>query len=263
VLVPGLPDIVDVDAGRSHSFAIGADGRLWAWGWNAGRQVSTSSATSVLSPVVMPGLAGVTLASGGQSYSVAVAGDTSPPPPPDDPILTDGFDSGLSAWTVTGSLTLDSTAGSPSGTPPSVRASGSAAAAGAWRSLPAAEDTVCLQAWVRRESVSTTTTLLRLRTSTGSGIAALRVTSTGELRARSEISTANASAGATLAAGTWRQVALCVDHVAGGGGRVSVEVAGAQTGSWAWPTAPTSQVQVGSLSSFTATFNVDDVVVVR
>jgi alpha-tubulin suppressor-like RCC1 family protein len=263
VVVPALPDIVDVDAGRSHSFAIGADGRLWAWGWNAGRQVSTSSATSVLSPVVVPGLSGVTLASGGQSYSVAVAGDTSPPPPPDDPILTDGFDSGLSAWTVTGPLTLDSTAGAPSGTPPSVRASGSAAAAAAWRSLPAAEDAVCMEAWVRRESVSTTTTLLRLRTTTGSGIAALRVTSTGELRARSEISTANASAGATLAAGTWRQVALCVDHVAGGGGRVFVEVAGVQTGSWAWPTAPTGQVQVGSLSSFTATFNVDDVVVVR
>lgn len=262
-LVPTLSGIVDVDAGRSHSFAIGSDGRLWAWGWNEGRQVSSSSTSAVLSPLQVSGLSNVELASGGQSFSVAVASaTTTPPPPPGDPILSDDFSAGLSAWTRSGGVTLDSTAGSPDGSPPSLRASASGGTAMAWRSLPAAEYQACMSAEVTREALSTTTTLLRLRSSTGAGIAALRVTSTGQLRARSEVTGASASAG-TLPTGTWRQLEICSRNNQGATDQVWVRVDGTQTGTWSWPTAPVGQVQIGSMTNFTGAFNVDDVVVRR
>jgi hypothetical protein len=251
-----------VDAGRSHSFAIGQDGRLWAWGWNEGRQVNASTTSAVLSPVRVSGLTGVELASGGQAFSVAVASATTEPPPPDDPILSDTFSSGLSAWTRSGSITLDATTGSPVGSAPSLRATGSGTAASARRSLPAAEYQACMSAWVTRESLTTTTTLLRLRTSTGAGVVALRVTATGQLRARSEVNGSSASAG-TLPTGTWRLLELCSRNNQGATDQVWVRVDGTQTGTWSWPTAPVGQVQIGSQTNFTGAFNVDDVVVDR
>ena len=253
VKVPTLSGIVEVDAGRSHSFAIGGDGRLWAWGWNDGKQVNSSS-SDVLSPYQVPGLTDVVAAGGGQAFSVALT-------KPVDAILSDGFDEGLTAWTVTGRLRLDDLRKSPVGTAPSVRASVTQRKAGAWRSLPDAQYHVCLGAWVRRDTVGKTTTLLRLRDAAGIGVAQLQVTPNGSLRASSEIDAVSADVGASLPAGTWRRVEICSRHDQGASDSVSVRVGGVEVGSWPWTTAQVSQVQIGSLRKTTVTMNLDDVVV--
>ena len=86
--------VVEVDAGRSHSFAIGGDGRLWAWGWNVNHQVSSSAAGEIYSPVEVPGLTDVVAAGGGQAYSVALT-------EPVDALLTDAAAMPSDAVTVT------------------------------------------------------------------------------------------------------------------------------------------------------------------
>jgi hypothetical protein len=253
VKVPTLSGIVEVDAGRSHSFAIGGDGRLWAWGWNENHQVSTSSAGEIYSPVEVPGLTDVVVAGGGQAFSVVLT-------QPVDALLFDGFDGGLSAWTVTGRLRLDDLRRSPVGTAPSVRASVTQRKTGAWRPLPAAQDDVCLGAWVRWVSAGRTTSVLRLRDAAGVGVAQVQVTPSGSLRARSEIAAVSAGTGTSLPAGTWRRVEICSRHGLGASDSVSVRVGGVEVGSWPWTTAQVSQVQIGSLRKTTVTMNLDDVV---
>ncbi|MFL6181678.1 MAG: hypothetical protein ACJ73J_05165 [Actinomycetes bacterium] len=252
--VPGLSGIVEVDAGRSHSFAIGANGRLWAWGWNEGHQVNGSTSAAVVNPYEVPGLTDVVSAGGGQAYSVALT-------KPVTALLSDGFDAGLTNWAVTGKLRVDTTRSSPAGDPPSVRAAVTSQRAGAVRALPQSADAACARVWVRPVSAGTTTTLLELRDASGNGIAELQLASDGQLRARSDIDSVDASTGVTLPFGQWRELELCSSHLQGANDHVTVSVGGNQVGSWSWTTATVGQVQIGSLKKVTAAFNLDDLAV--
>lgn len=253
-LVSTLSGIVEVNAGRSHSFAIGGDGRLWAWGWNEGRQVGTSGAAEILSPVQIPGLTDIVAAEGGQAYSVALTA-------PINTLLSDGFDAGLSGWTVKGRLRLDDLRGSPVGSAPSARSSGTNRKAGAWRALPGELQSACVSTWVRPVSVGKRTTLLRLRGVSGGGIAQLQLGPRGALRVRSDLDAVASGTGVALPFGEWRRIDLCTSHAPGAVDRVSVLVGGLPVGEWAWTTAPAAQIQIGSLRRSTATVNYDDVVV--
>ena len=75
--VAGLTSIRSVSAGIGHSLAVGADGRVWAWGWNGVGQLGTGSdpATMVRAPMVVPGLAGVRSISAGGYHSLAALTD--------------------------------------------------------------------------------------------------------------------------------------------------------------------------------------------
>ena len=253
-LVSTLSGIVEVNAGRSHSFAIGGDGRLWSWGWNEGRQVGTSGAAEILSPVQIPGLTDIVAAEGGQAYSVVLTA-------PVDALLSDDFDAGLAGWTVKGKLRVDDLRGSPAGSAPSARSSGTNRKAGAWRPLPVEQRSVCASTWVRVVSVGKKTTLLRLRDASGGGIAQLQLAPSGALRVRSDLDAAASGTGAALPLGEWRRIDICTRHDPGAVDRVSVLVGGLPVGSWAWTTAPAAQVQIGSVRRSTAMVNYDDVVV--
>lgn len=254
VLVPGLSDIVDSDAGRSHSFAVGGDGRLWAWGWNEGRQVNASG-SNVLSPYEVPGVSDVVVAGGGQAYSVALT-------EPVAAVLSDGFDAGLANWTVTGKLQVDDTRAAPGGQLPSVRAAlKTPRRAGAVRSLPAEQTSGCYSGWIRPVSTSTATTLLRLRATGGSGIAQVQLLPSGELRVVSELGGGTVDTGVNLAFSQWRQVSLCSRHEVGDADAVRLEVGGVEVDTWAWPTSPIGQIQIGSLKKTMAVYNLDDVAV--
>jgi alpha-tubulin suppressor-like RCC1 family protein len=252
--VPGLSGIVEVDAGRSHSFAIGGNGRLWVWGWNETHQVNGSASAAVVNPYEVPGLTDVVAAGGGQAYSVALTH-------PVTALLSDGFDNGLTNWTVTGRLRVDTTRSSPAGDAPSVRASVTNRKAGAVRPLPQSSDGVCARVWVRPGSASKTTTLLALRESSGTGIAQLQVTPNGSLMVRDDIDNVSADTGTTLAFQQWRQIELCTSHLQGGSDQVRVLVGGSEVGTWQWTTATVGQVQIGSLTKTSAAFNLDDVAV--
>ncbi|HUV48076.1 MAG TPA: RCC1 domain-containing protein, partial [Actinomycetes bacterium] len=224
------------------------------WGWNEGRQVGTSGAAEILSPVQIPGLTDIVAAEGGQAYSVALTA------PVDSP-LSDGFDGGLAGWTVKGRLRLDDLRGSPVGSAPSARSSGTNRKAGAWRPLPVEQRSVCASAWVRVVSVGKKTTLLRLREASGGGIAQLQLAPSGALRVRSDLAAVASGTGVALPFGEWRRIDICTRHEPGVADRVSVLVDGRMVGNWAWTTAPSAQVQIGSVRRSTATVNYDDVVV--
>lgn len=252
VEVPGLSGIVEVDAGRSHSFAITGDGRLWAWGWNEFQQVNTSADDTIENPFQVSGVTDVVAAGGGQAYSFALT-------EPEAAVLSDGFDTGLSNWTVTGRLKVDNTRWSPVGEAPSVRASVTSRKAGAVRPLPNNLDDACAQAWVRPVSAGTVSALVALRDSSGALIAQLQLRPNGALRARSDIDKVTAAAGAKLPFNQWSKIELCTSNSATD--TVSVSVGGVEVGSWNWTTTAAGQVQVGSLKKSTVTVNIDDVAV--
>jgi hypothetical protein len=252
--VPGLSGIVEVDAGRSHSFAIGGNGRLWVWGWNEGRQVNGSASSAIVNPYEIPNLTDVVAAGGGQAYSVALTN-------PVTDLLSDGFDNGLAGWSVSGKLRVDSKRSSPVGDAPSVRASVTNRRAGAVRSLPQSADGACARAWVRPVSAGTTTTLLGLRDSGGVGVAQLQLAPDGTVVAYSNIDGVSADTGATLAFGKWRQIQLCTSHLQGGSDHVSVSVGGSVVGTWSWTTTSVGEVQIGSLRKTTVAMNLDDLAV--
>jgi MYXO-CTERM domain-containing protein len=64
VTVPGLTNIVDVEAIGYSSFALSADGRLWAWGSNIYGQLGLGDTSGRLTPTEVPSpLAGYKFAS--------------------------------------------------------------------------------------------------------------------------------------------------------------------------------------------------------
>lgn len=79
-LVPGLPTIAMVAAGRDHVLVVDEDGGVWGWGLNASTQVGGPSNGLVDSPVLTPtalphlGEAVAVYSNGNQSYLETSAG---------------------------------------------------------------------------------------------------------------------------------------------------------------------------------------------
>ena len=73
--VPGLTGIVSVAAGPNHSLALGADGRVWAWGNNLSFQLGDPYASSQSAPVLVAGLTDVVAIAAHKEYSLALRAD--------------------------------------------------------------------------------------------------------------------------------------------------------------------------------------------
>jgi len=75
--VPGLSGITAVSASYFQSLALGSDGTVWAWGFNANGRLGDGTTTDRYTPVQVGGLTGVVAVSAGVHHSLAVtAGGT-------------------------------------------------------------------------------------------------------------------------------------------------------------------------------------------
>jgi alpha-tubulin suppressor-like RCC1 family protein len=70
--VTGLTSVAQVAAGNSHSLALTADGRVWAFGDNGRGELGNGTTTNSDVPVQVPGVAGVTQIAAGNGFSVAL-----------------------------------------------------------------------------------------------------------------------------------------------------------------------------------------------
>jgi alpha-tubulin suppressor-like RCC1 family protein/outer membrane protein assembly factor BamB len=68
----GLTGVTAVSAGILHSLAVGADGRVRAWGWNGLGELGDGTTNDHHLPIVVPGLSGVVGVAGGAYHSVAL-----------------------------------------------------------------------------------------------------------------------------------------------------------------------------------------------
>ncbi|MDE3155355.1 MAG: chitobiase/beta-hexosaminidase C-terminal domain-containing protein [Acidobacteriota bacterium] len=73
--VTAIANAADVDAGGSHSLAIGSDGSLWSWGANGSGQLGDGTTTSRGTPAAISGLSNIAAASGGATHTLAVTTD--------------------------------------------------------------------------------------------------------------------------------------------------------------------------------------------
>lgn len=208
-----------------------------------------------MTPYTVPNLTGIVAAAGGQTYSVVLQSATSGP----GPVLVDGFDTGLSAWTGGGAFRLDSTLAPPGGAAPSLRAALTDRRASAWRVLPQSLDRGCASVEVRLESVTTGVGLLRLRSSTGVGVAEVAVARNRTLRLRSELTGTVVGMSQKVPLNQWHRVGVCVVNDAGNGDELAVTYDGVELGVAAATAAPVGQIQIGSARRATAVFNLDDV----
>ena len=72
VLVPGLPELLDVAGGRNHGVALANNGTVWTWGDN---DVASSAAVHFAAhtaPQQVPGLADIVDVGAGAGHSLAV-----------------------------------------------------------------------------------------------------------------------------------------------------------------------------------------------
>ena len=75
IAVTGLSDVVTrIAAGRNHSLALTADGRVWVWGSNNHGQLGAASAQHSSAPVLIEPLADIVAIEAGDSHSVALTG---------------------------------------------------------------------------------------------------------------------------------------------------------------------------------------------
>jgi alpha-tubulin suppressor-like RCC1 family protein len=72
--VPGLTGITQIAAGNSSSFAVRADGTLFAWGSNSSGQLGDGTTASRSIPELISGVTGVTQVSSGLNHTLAIAG---------------------------------------------------------------------------------------------------------------------------------------------------------------------------------------------
>ena len=79
VAVPGLSGIARIASGPEayHSFAVGADGALFAWGENYAGQLGDGTTQPRSSPVLVAGITGVSHMAAGEAHSLAVRQDGS------------------------------------------------------------------------------------------------------------------------------------------------------------------------------------------
>jgi len=73
----GFEGALSVAAGADHSFAVTADGRLWAWGRHDFGRLGDGSREHRFAPVEVSAVSGVLAAAGGSIHSVAVMEDGS------------------------------------------------------------------------------------------------------------------------------------------------------------------------------------------
>lgn len=74
--VPGLANVMAIDAGFNHNLALLADGTVRAWGLNGNGQLGDTTVTTRFAPV-QPAITGVTQIAAGSSHSVALKADGS------------------------------------------------------------------------------------------------------------------------------------------------------------------------------------------
>jgi len=75
VQVSALSSVTAIAAGNEHSFALGADGRVWAWGYNIWGQLGDGTSNARSTPVLVSGLTGVKAIAAGGRQGFAVMAD--------------------------------------------------------------------------------------------------------------------------------------------------------------------------------------------
>jgi len=77
--VPGLTNVVAIDAGGFHSLALKGDGTVWAWGHNAEGALGTATNNDTElpnpTPTQVPGLTGISAIAAGDYHSMALKSD--------------------------------------------------------------------------------------------------------------------------------------------------------------------------------------------
>jgi len=173
-------------------------------------------------------------------------------------LLEDDFSGGLSAWSTSGPITVDSSAGSPSA--PSALVDVNGAAAQARRNLVSDAASACVSAEVRMSRLDgwALYTLMRLRSSSGSSMARVEVKQNGRLYVRADAVGTRFTVGETLPFGSWHEVRLCVTS-----GALRLELDGVEVGSWSVGTGsqPLRSVQIGDTGALSVTANWDSLVV--
>jgi alpha-tubulin suppressor-like RCC1 family protein len=71
VAVVGLRDIVDISGGWAHTCAVGRDGRVWCWGYNAYAQLGDGSTANRVAPGLVAGITNAVEVSAGYLHSCA------------------------------------------------------------------------------------------------------------------------------------------------------------------------------------------------
>lgn len=258
--VPGISNAATADAGRDHSLIITDQGTLVTWGENVSKQIGNSSGVDeVLSPFTVPGLDHVVVAAGGQAYTVVLrdAGAGS------DPLFIDGFDNGLANWNGGGHFVVDDNRFPSAGNAPSVRAALVNQRAAATRGgLPAGLIRACVSADVRLESNATGTSLLRWQAQDGTPIARLLVSPNQRLRIKADVAKQSTRTSVSVPLDSWHELGLCVKHDDGSADQVSATYDGIEVARWTGANGSDfpGRVVIGTKSSVTATFNIDNVV---
>jgi alpha-tubulin suppressor-like RCC1 family protein len=75
--VPGLTGVKQIAAGYQHVLALKSDGTVWAWGYNAFRELGDGTTTDRPTPFQIPGLIGIKQVSASFYASMALATDGS------------------------------------------------------------------------------------------------------------------------------------------------------------------------------------------
>lgn len=76
--VPGLSGITQLAlGGAGNGYAVGPGGTVWAWGDNTFGQLGNGTTTPSVTPVLVPGLSGITQVSAGDHYALARGSDGS------------------------------------------------------------------------------------------------------------------------------------------------------------------------------------------
>jgi alpha-tubulin suppressor-like RCC1 family protein len=77
--IPGLSNIISIAAGWDHTLALGADGNVWALGYNyfgqLGNTINNNSANANSTPTKISSLTSVTAIAAGANYSLALTSD--------------------------------------------------------------------------------------------------------------------------------------------------------------------------------------------
>ena len=73
--VPGLPTITQIALGTGDSYAVAANGSVWAWGDNTYGELGNGTTTSSYSPVQVSGLTGAWQVAAGEDFALALRED--------------------------------------------------------------------------------------------------------------------------------------------------------------------------------------------